>query len=177
MSDHNGACSSLFGGSCDCQGALPRHWLATTDNPGAENVRTKKTKIDDRRQVLGDVLPASVTGCWYCGDIATTRDHVRARCTLPPGLVRAGPVVNACHDCNCRILVDAPLSTDVERGRRVASVLRARLFSVGPPKWTVGEAKRELAGRLRQKILATIKQYHLLTYRADFATNRWPEAE
>lgn len=141
----------------------------------APSARTKHTAIDDTRALIGS-QHVDVAGCWYCGAIAGTRDHVRVKCSTASG-TGTGPVVDACADCNCRILNSAPACTDIERGRRVASVLRRRLIKLGPPKWTVDEAMQELTGRLRQTVLVHIKRFHILAARADFATNRWPETE
>ena len=43
--------------------------------PATTSVRTKITPVDDRRQVLGDVVRVDVTACWYCGDIASANDR------------------------------------------------------------------------------------------------------
>jgi hypothetical protein len=138
-------------------------------------VRTKATAMDNSLRVAGE-WSADLETCWYCGDLANTVDHVRARCSTLSGC-GSGPVVPACNDCNCSILNSIPVHTDADRGRRVAAVLRMRVINTDKPRWTVDEAREELAGRLLQRVLHRINKFHTLALRADFATNRWPEPE
>ena len=122
----------------------------------------------------GEVRTAvAVPRCHYCGDVATTRDHVRPRSLTSIGAQEQIPTVPACRDCNCKILRSLPLFTDAERGARVAAVLGGRLMKMGPSKWTEDEAEEELTGSLRRKIVSSIRKYNLTKSRHEFSVTRW----
>lgn len=59
--------------------------------------------------------------CVYCGDPATTRDHV-----VPRSWRYTTYTVPACVDCNCRILRDVPLFTVEDRRAYVATHKKVR---------------------------------------------------
>jgi hypothetical protein len=69
--------------------------------------------------------------CTYCGDIATTDDHVPPE-SIWPELREHSPhvprfITPACRDCNCHILSDQGFWTIAERADFVARELQTRV--------------------------------------------------
>ena len=117
--------------------------------------------------------PPSTSGyllCWYCGDLADQRDHIRPRACTGAGVASA--TVPCCGRCN-NALGDFPGFTDRARGQRVTFLLVRKLERSPPPAWTIAEAARELEGRLLDHVLAGIAKHERLVRRAEFAANRW----
>lgn len=113
----------------------------------------------------------NVVLCWYCDDIATTKDHIKPRTASAPGL--ASVVVPACKDCNCNILNDLPCYSDQERGKHVARVLLKRLKKTPkPPAWTEDEMV-ELSHKLQALVRGQRARYEALQLRVGTALRRW----
>ena len=111
--------------------------------------------------------------CTYCGDLATTVDHVipvswssgkkrkRRRLDLP------GLKVPSCGDCNSR-LTDRPIFTIVERKDFIAVELEKRWTRRRQVQWT----EDDLAGlgpNLRRAVTLKIAEYQKLESRLEYA--------
>jgi 5-methylcytosine-specific restriction endonuclease McrA len=77
------------------------------------------------------ILLADAPSCIYCGEPATTADHVVSR--RRGGSHELANLVPACHPCNSE---KGPLSVDEWRD------LRARKGRSWPPKWTFPQVKQ-----------------------------------
>ncbi len=117
---------------------------------------------------------ADVDTCWYCGEMATTRDHIRPTSSVATGL--RSLTVPACRDCNCRILGDRPLYTDTERGLFVLAQLQdKRCKTKQPPPWPADELA-EMGRGIKARIRRNQRVWDVLTRRVEWATNRWIQA-
>lgn len=102
--------------------------------------------------------------CIYCGDRATSRDHVPPRCETP-GVTATYP---ACSDCNSGILGGRPLMTVEARRAYVAGALRGRLARHPGARWSRDELA-ELGPSLRTSVEQYLTDYHRLVTRAAHA--------
>jgi len=90
--------------------------------------------------------------CYYCGDIADTKDHIPPLLTvyqLGPENFKDLVVVRACRWCNTK-LGSKMLTTSKERKACITEHLRKQLNKLGP-EWTEQELG-ELGPTLRQSI-------------------------
>lgn len=69
-------------------------------------------------EYLDRLRRAYVKPCVYCGDPASTRDHVP-----PRSMSKLGKTVRACWQCNCQILRGLPIVELNQRARYVRAWL------------------------------------------------------
>ncbi len=109
--------------------------------------------------------------CWYCGEVATSRDHIVPRSQTAIGVHSL--TVPACRDCNCAILNDIDIRTDRKRGVFVLGRLSQRLRKTPePPPWSVDELE-EMSRRLRLRIRSKRVTWEALKRRVEYASIRW----
>jgi len=118
--------------------------------------------------------------CVYCGDIATTSDHV------PPTVARGSILergeqdlypffeVPACRNCNCAILNRKPAWTLTERFKLVRDYLKRNTHWM--PDWTPQEIA-EVRGNLRKSVVQGLKKRDKQAARLAWAEVRVEEAE
>lgn len=96
--------------------------------------------------------------CIYCNEPANSRDHVVPRSyanELGQSFDKKN-VVPSCKNCNA-ILGNKPYFTISERAGYIARRLYIKGTKLRRTAWTGEEAKKELDGKLRRKILGYIK--------------------
>lgn len=102
--------------------------------------------------------------CIYCGDLATTRDHV------PPTSIKSlnQQTYPACKDCNLYILRDCiPLGTIEERRIYIGEILEKRFINSSDCNWTEEEIE-ELGVLLKREILIRLEEYKKLSLRITY---------
>ncbi len=124
--------------------------------------------------------------CVYCGDLATTKDHVVPYSFaggLPSRLRKggrdAGKTVPACHDCNSW-LGSRMLLTVTERKKAIAESLPKRHAKLlASPAWDVNELL-EVSKSLQAIIVRTAEQRAKIEKRIQWARHapvREPESD
>lgn len=106
--------------------------------------------------------------CWYCGELAASRDHVKPQSAT--NSVKSF-TVPCCRHCNS-VLGDIALYSDAERGRYIANRLIEKLKECADPEWEDNEIE-ELGYNLKTVVLRTIKHRLILERRVGYAVRRW----
>ncbi len=118
--------------------------------------------------------------CVYCGEVATTKDHVVPRAfyasvadTLDARnkvLRNVGVTVPACFECNCNLLGDVPVLTVLGRRQVVKRALKRKYRKLlSSPDWTDAEiAQLKDGGILRQSVINAQEKKRIVRRRIEW---------
>jgi hypothetical protein len=96
--------------------------------------------------------------CFYCGELATDRDHVwpHSAQTLGERRWRGQETVNACGDCNGRLGAQSPGNLEKRIEVLMASVAKEHKLQKTMPEWN-DEELGDLGASLRKRIAGKIR--------------------
>jgi hypothetical protein len=96
--------------------------------------------------------------CFYCGELADTKDHITPHSTENPGLVKwlGRDTVNCCRECNNILGTNYPYNLFQRANFLKDKLIKKYNLDKGAPEWDDDEV-RELGRSLRERVNGKIR--------------------